>query len=262
MTPRALPPTIAAIGIAVAVTACSTPPSTPVSAGPAAGANGDITVFAASSLASVFTTLARQFEGAHPGTNVRFSFAGSTALVAQLSAGAPADVFAAADEATMGAVVEAGLVTGTPSVFATNTLTIVTAPGNPQGINEFADLARPGISVVLCAPQVPCGAASVELEKVTGVSLTPISEESTVTDVLGKVTAGQADAGLVYVTDAEDAGDKVTAVAIPESGQAENSYPIALLGDSRNPTGAELFVEMVTGPTGRKALADAGFAVP
>jgi molybdate transport system substrate-binding protein len=193
---------------------------------------------------------------------VRFSFAGSTALVAQLTAGAPADVFAAADEATMGAVVEAGLVYVTDAEDAGDKVTAVAIPESGQAENSYPIALLGESRVVLCAPQVPCGAASVELEKVTGVSLTPISEESTVTDVLGKITAGQADAGLVYVTDAEDAGDKVTAVAIPESGQAENSYPIALLGESRNLTGAKLFVEMVTGPIGRKALAGAGFTVP
>jgi molybdate transport system substrate-binding protein len=224
--------------------------------------SGDITVFAASSLKSAFTALGTQLEKGNPGTHVKFSFAGSSDLVAQLTGGAPADVFASADTATMTKVVDASLVAGNPVNFATNTLTIVTPPGNPKHIASFADLAKPGTQVVVCAPQVPCGAATKKVEAATGTALTPVSEESTVTDVLGKVTAGQADAGLVYVTDAAGAGDKVTAVAFPEAGGAVNTYPIAVLKGSKNAATAQKFVDLVTGPDGRKVLAGAGFAAP
>ena len=224
--------------------------------------SGDITVFAASSLKSAFTALGAQLEKGNPGTHVKFSFAGSSDLVAQLTGGAPADVFASADTATMTKVVDASLVAGNPVNFATNTLTIVTPPGNPKHLASFADLAKPGTQVVVCAPQVPCGAATKKVEAATGTALTPVSEESTVTDVLGKVTAGQADAGLVYVTDAAGAGDKVTAVAFPEAGGAVNTYPIAVLKGSRNAATAQKFVDLVTGPDGRKVLAGAGFAAP
>ncbi|MDT5367623.1 MAG: molybdate transport system substrate-binding protein [Mycobacterium sp.] len=224
--------------------------------------SGDITVFAASSLKSAFTALGAQLEEGNPGTRVNFSFAGSSDLVAQLTGGAPADVFASADTATMTKVVDASLVAGNPVSFATNTLTIVTPPGNPKHIASFADLAKPGTQVVVCAPQVPCGAATKKVEAATGTALTPVSEESTVTDVLGKVTAGQADAGLVYVTDAAGAGDKVTAVAFPEAGGAVNTYPIAVLKGSKNAAAAQRFVDLVTGPDGRKVLAGAGFAAP
>ena len=122
---------------------------------------------------------------------------------------------------------QADLLSGDPVNFASNTLTIVSAPGNPKKITSFRDLTQPGLSVVVCAPQVPCGSATEKVEKATGVQLNPVSEESQVTDVLGKVTTGQADAGLVYVTDAQGAGDKVTAVAFPESADAVNTYPIA-----------------------------------
>jgi molybdate transport system substrate-binding protein len=223
---------------------------------------GDITVFAASSLKSAFTALGTQLEKGNPGTHVKFSFAGSSDLVAQLTGGAPADVFASADTATMTKVVDASLVAGNPVNFATNTLTIVTPPGNPKHIASFADLAKPGTQVVVCAPQVPCGAATKKVEAATGAALTPVSEESTVTDVLGKITSGQADAGLVYVTDAAGAGDKVTAVAFPEAGGAVNTYPIAVLKGSRNAATAQKFVDLVTGPDGRKVLAGAGFAAP
>lgn len=234
------------------VSGCSAPPT----------ATSEITVFAASSLRSVFGTLAGQLGQAHPGTTVNFSFAGSSDLVAQLTQGAPADVFAPADDKNMGKAVDAGLVTGDPTTFAANTLTIVTAPGNPKGIASFADLATPGLSVVVCAPAVPCGSATRTIEARAGVALHPVSEESAVADVLGKVVSGQADAGLVYVTDAKSAGDKVTGVPFPESAEAVNSYPIAVLAEAQNPTVAQLFVDLVTSPDGRRALAEAGFATP
>jgi molybdate transport system substrate-binding protein len=146
--------------------------------------------------------------------------------------------------------------------FATNTLTIVTPPGNPRGIASFADLAKPDIQVVVCAPQVPCGSATEKVEKAAGVTLSPVSEESSVTDVLGKITSGQADAGLVYVTDAKAAGDKVTAIPFPESGQAVNTYPIVTLVDSKNSTVARKFVDCVTGAQGQSVLTAAGFGKP
>jgi molybdate transport system substrate-binding protein len=157
--------------------------------------------------------------------------------------------------------VDAGLVKDGPLDFATNVLTIVTPPGNPKGIASFADLAEPGTAVVVCAPQVPCGSATEKIEKATGVTLSPVSEESAVTDVLGKVIAGQADAGLVYVTDAKGAGDEVAAIPFPESAGAVNTYPIAVLKQSTNST-AQMFVDLVTGPQGQQVLTEAGFSAP
>lgn len=225
-------------------------------------ATAAITVFAAASLKPVFTELDRQLEAGDPGITVTFSFAGSSDLVAQLTQGAPADVFAAADQVNMTTAVDAGLVSGDPVDFATNTLTIVTPPGNPKRIASFADLATPGTSVVVCAPQVPCGSATQRIEQATGTELSPVSEESAVTDVLGKITSGQADAGLVYVTDAKSAGDQVTTVAFGESGGAANTYSIALLKDSTNAAAAQAFIDLVTGPDGQTVLAAAGFASP
>nr|WP_240794975.1 molybdate ABC transporter substrate-binding protein [Rhodococcus zopfii] len=221
-----------------------------------------ITVFAAASLKATFTELGTQFESAHPGSTVAFNFAGSSDLVAQITQGAPADVFASADTANMDKAIEAGAVSGVPANFATNTLTIVAEPGNPKGITSFADLARPGLNVVVCAPQVPCGTATTRIESTTGVDITPVSEESSVTDVLGKVTSGQADAGLVYVTDATSAGAAVTTVPFPESADAVNTYPIALLEESQNPELSSTFVEFVTGAEARAVFADAGFGAP
>ncbi|MDV6261410.1 molybdate ABC transporter substrate-binding protein [Rhodococcoides yunnanense] len=234
--------------------------SDPAATGDAVG--GDITVFAAASLRATFTELGTRFEAEHPGTSVEFSFAGSSDLATQLISGAPADVFASADTKNMTMAVDAGVVAGDPVDFASNTLTIVTAPGNPDRITSFADLANPDILTVICAPQVPCGAATAAVEAATGADIPAVSEESSVTDVLGKVTSGQADAGLVYVTDAAGAGDSVTAVPFPEASEAVNTYPVATLSGSENDATARAFAEFVTGPVGRDVLARAGFAAP
>lgn len=221
-----------------------------------------LTVFAAASLRASFTEIAQRFQRDHPGMSVEFSFAGSSDLVTQLTQGAYADVFASADTRTMDRAAEAGLLDGAPVAFAANSLTIAVAPGNPKGFRSLRDLTAPGVSAVLCAPQVPCGAAATAVERAAGVDVQPVSEESSVTDVLNKVTSGQADAGLVYVTDARGAGDRVTAVDFPEAAQAVNTYPIAVLKESRNSEGARRFLEAVTGPTGREVLRGNGFTTP
>lgn len=259
----------AALGVAALVAGCSgstseTTSSTSSTAIPtdSNALTGNITVFAAASLKSTFTALGDQFKQANPGTDVAFNFAGSSDLVTQLTQGAPADVFASADEKNMTKAADAHILSGDPVNFATNTLTIVTPMGNPKNVATFADLAKPGVTVVVCAPQVPCGSATEKLEKATGVTLAPVSEESSVTDVLGKITSGQADAGVVYVTDAKSAGDAVTAVPFPESGDAVNTYPISVLKSSENAKAAQAFVDLVTGPEGQKVLAEAGFGAP
>ena len=228
---------------------------------PASGAveRSTLSVFAAASLRGTFTELGERFERAHPGVDVAFSFAGSSDLVTQISEGAPADVFASADERNMAKLADAGLLAGEAMDFATNTLQIVTPPGNPAGVDSFADLAEPGLAVVVCAPQVPCGSATVEVEEATGTDIAPVSEESSVTDVLGKVTSGEADAGLVYVTDATAAGARVTAIPFPESAQAVNTYPIAVLADAERADLAERFTDHVVGAEGQEVLAAAGF---
>jgi molybdate transport system substrate-binding protein len=221
-----------------------------------------ITVFAAASLKKAFTEIGERFEADNPGDDVEFSFAGSADLATQLTQGAPADVFAAADTANMDKVAQAGLLSTKPADFASNTLTIAVAPGNPTNITALKDLTRPGISVVICAPQVPCGSATEKVEQAGGVQLDPVSEESSVSDVLNKVTTGQADAGLVYVTDVLAAGDRVTGVAFPESAGVVNTYPIGVLTQSANPEAARRFVDLVTGEAGQNALAAVGFAKP
>jgi molybdate transport system substrate-binding protein len=219
-----------------------------------------VVVFAAASLATVFTAVGDRFTDANPAAAVEFSFAGSADLLTQLIHGAAADVFASADTQTMDKAVRAGLVADEPRAFATNTLTIAVAPGNPKQINAFRDLSR--VSVVVCATEVPCGAALPRIEEQTGVDLTPVSEESSVTDVLNKVTSGQADAGLVYLTDTRAAGDRVTAVPFPEAATSVNTYQIAVLKQARSVAVAQRFVDLVSGPVGRDALAAAGFGTP
>ncbi len=244
---------LAAGAVAAGLTGC---------AAPAADADKTLTVFAAASLQAPFTALAEEFEAEHPGTTVTLSFAGSSDLAAQISQGAPADVFASADTKNMAKLGDAGLVDGSPRDFATNVLTIAVPPENPASIATFADLARPGVRTVICAAQVPCGAATKKVEQETGTTLTPVSEESSVTDVLGKVVSGEADAGLVYVTDVKAAGNKVQAIPFPESAQAVNTYPIAAVRTGKNKDLAAAFIEAVTGPDGQRLLRGAGFGTP
>ena len=229
-----------------------------------AGTDGgpSITVFAAASLRSAFTDLGQRFEAQHPGTRVVFNFGGSSDLFTQLDQGAPGDVFASADTANMTKATRAALTASEPVNFATNVLTIAVPPGNPGHVASFADLTRPELKVVVCAPQVPCGNATKRVEDVTGIHLKPVSEESSVTDVLGKVVTGQADAGLVYVTDAAGAGDKVDAVPFPEAAKIVNRYPVAVLRTSENPDVASSFVAFVLGREGRQVLSAAGFGTP
>ena len=221
-----------------------------------------LTVFAAASLTDTFTEIGQEFESANPGVTVRFSFDGSSNLVAQLQQGAPADVFASADTTTMATATDDGLVDGSPTDFATNVLQIVTPPDNPAGVESLADLADPDVAVVLCAPQVPCGNASVEVERLAGIDIAPVSEEQSVTDVLNKVATGEADAGLVYVTDAAGAGDAVRGIEIPDADRVVNTYPIAAIDGSAHVDLARSFVEFVTGEAGQSILGSAGFGAP
>jgi molybdate transport system substrate-binding protein len=228
-------------------------------AGAGGGGTQTLTVFAAASLQKTFTTLGQQFEQQHAGTKVTFSFAGSSDLVTQIVNGAPADVFAAASDSTMKTVTDAGLTAAAPTTFATNVLQIATAPGNPKGIAAFADLAKPDVKTVVCAPQVPCGAAATKVEQSSGVELKPVSEENDVKSVLSKVSTGNADAGLVYVTDVNAAKGQVQGVSFPESSAAKTNYPIAVVKNAPQADLAQKWVELVTGETGQKTLEAQGF---
>ncbi|MDN5572127.1 MAG: molybdate ABC transporter substrate-binding protein [Propionibacteriaceae bacterium] len=233
--------------------------STSTAGAPSTAAERTLTVFAAASLKGAFTDLGDAFAAANPGVTVRFSFEGSSTLVDQLAGGAPADVFASADELNMTRAVDAGLVVGTPAIFAANVLTLVVAPGNPEGITGL-DASLEGHKLVVCAVGVPCGNATKTLAENLGVTLTPVSQEQKVTDVLGKVTSGEADAGVVYTTDARSAGDKVTTVVIPGSDEVVNRYPIAVTTEASEAALAGSFIDFVTGDPGQQVLGDYGFA--
>ncbi|WP_372733916.1 molybdate ABC transporter substrate-binding protein [Nocardioides sp.] len=220
-----------------------------------------LTVYAAASLTAPLTQIGARFEERHAGTRVRFNFDGSSGLAAQIRQGAPADVFASADETTMEGVDQSGLLAGTPVAFATNTLQIAVQPENPLGITSLADLTGSGINLVICAPVVPCGAAATAAADVAGVELRPVSEEQSVTDVLAKVRSGEADAGLVYVTDVLGADGDVLGIDFPEASAAVNTYSMAVLAGASEPELARAFEDFVLAE-GRAVLVESGFGPP
>jgi molybdate transport system substrate-binding protein len=222
-------------------------------------ASGTVTVFAAASLTASFQALAAAFEQAHAGTHVQLNVAGSPTLVQQIGDGAPADVFASADEANMQKVVEQHAVTGTPAIFTRNALEIAVAPGNPKHLAGLADLAKPGLVIALCGPTVPCGRYAAEAMTKAGATMPAASQEPDVKAVLTKVSLGEADVGIVYVTDVKAAAGKVQGVPIPEPGNVVARYPIAVLAHAPNPAGGVAFVAFVLSAEGQRVLATFGF---
>lgn len=246
---------VAVVMLAVsAVTGCSSsgPP-------PAAAPPRTLTVATAASLTGVYTRLKSAFEASHPGVTVRLDAANSAVLAQQAVNGAPIDVLATASPATMDVVSRAGKVVGTPAIYATNHLMIAVAPDNPRNIARFADLAAPGTRVVVAPPQTPCGAATVETERRSGVALTPVSEQDDVTSVVTTVASGNADAGVVFVTDVAAAAGRVRGVALPEAADIPVQYPTAALTTAPQPDLAREWVALVTGEQGRAVLTQAGF---
>lgn len=230
-------------------------------AAPVPDVSGTITVFAAASLTEAFDALALEFEQLHPAAEVVLNYGGSSALATQITEGAPADVFAAANEPTMQTVVDAGGA-GDPVLFAGNTLQIAVPAGNPAGVDELADFADGSLVIAICDPAVPCGAASQQLFDQAGIVAAPDTLEADVKSVLTKVELGEADTGLVYVTDVIAAGDAVEGVDLPESEDALNRYPIAVLADAPNTEGGQAWVDFVLSDAGQQVLADAGFVAP
>ncbi|WP_093898191.1 molybdate ABC transporter substrate-binding protein [Streptomyces sp. Ncost-T10-10d] len=224
--------------------------------------SGTVTVFAAASLKESFTTLGKEFEKQHPGTKVTFSFGGSDSLAASITGGAPADVFAAASPKTMKIVTDAGDASGTPATFVRNQLEIATLPGNPDKISSLKDLTRSSLKVVLCDKEVPCGAAAQKALDASSLKLTPVSYEQDVKSALTKVELKEADAAVVYKTDVKAAGDKVEGVEFPESADAVNDYPIALLKEAPNAEASKAFIALVQSAEGQKVLTGAGFLKP
>lgn len=222
---------------------------------------GDLTIYAAASLTASFNDLAKQFHALHPHVTVKpIDYDGSSTLATQLQQGAPADVFASADQANMKKV--SSLIAGTSTVFASNTLEIAVEPHNPKKVRNLADLAAADLKVVLCAPQVPCGTASHKLLEADGIAVRPVSEEQNVSAVVTKVKAGEADAGLVYVTDIAAAAGAVDGVRIPDADKAVNEYPIAAMKAAPNPVAAKAFTTFVLSKAGQKVLAKYGFGAP
>ncbi|MFF0444988.1 molybdate ABC transporter substrate-binding protein [Streptomyces sp. NPDC004609] len=219
----------------------------------------ELTVLAAASLTDAFTTAGAAYEKAHPGTEVTFSFAGSQELAAQVRQGAPADALVTADTRTMDGLKAD---TGTPAVIARNRLVIATEEGNPRKIDDLKDLADPKLKVVLAAPEVPVGRYSRRILDARKIVVKPVSQEPSVRAVLSKVELGEADAGLVYKTDAATAPGKVDAIEIPDAQNAIAEYPAATLKTSRNAEAAAAFVTWLSGPAAQKILRDAGFQRP
>ncbi|MGC4892417.1 molybdate ABC transporter substrate-binding protein [Micromonospora sp. DT31] len=242
--------------VALGATGCGGPaePVGPDGAGP-------VTVFAAASLTEPFTRLGEDYAAAHPGRTVRFNFGGSSGLAAQIIQGAPADVFAAASPATMKTVTDAGEAAGPSTVLVRNQLVVAVPRGNPARITGLADLARPGVTVALCAEQVPCGAAARTALDAAGVRLTPATLEQDVRGALAKLRLGEVDAALVYRTDVR-AATGLAAVEFGESARAVNDYPIVVLRTAGNPAGARAFVDFVRSDAGLAVLTAAGFQPP
>jgi len=248
---------------AVAVAGCSSSSSSSPSSSGSSGssATGTITVFAAASLTGAFTQLGKQFETAHKGDTVKFSFGPSSGLATQITSGAPADVFASASPGTMQDVVSAGDASS-PENFAKNTAEVAVPPNNPAKVKSVNDLAKKSVKVALCQPQVPCGEVAAEVFKNVGITVKPVTLQPDVKSVLTQVETGNVDAGMVYVTDVMAAGSKVVGVAVPASDNASTLYPIATIKDSKHQSEAQAFMNYVLSPTGQQVLTAAGFQQP
>ena len=241
---------VAVIGVALAtLSACD-------------GGDGDttITVLAASSLTGTFSELGEEFESQHPGVTVKFAFDSSATLAQQATQGAPADVLATADTTTMESATSAQA--SRPEAFATNVMVLASPASNPAHIQSFSDLDKPSVKFVACVPTAPCGKIGQALLDQDHITTPPVSQEVDVKSVLAKVTEGEADAGIVYATDAVAAGPQVTAIPIPGSAKQLTTYPIVALEQSEHPAMAQQFVDLVTGPAGQQVLRDAGFGKP
>src|SRR5690625_3471183 len=222
-----------------------------------------LTIMAAASLQKSFDEIADQFSAEHPNITIDFNYAGSSSLVQNLEAGAPADVFASADEANMDDAQAAGLIeTRTRDLFAANKLVGVVPIDNPADVSTLEEANADDVKLVICAPQVPCGALSQDLAESAGITLDAVSEEQQVSDVLGKVRSGQADAGLVYATDAALAPDELGTFDIDGAKDHLNKYPIARTAQAEHPDVAAAFIAFVTSETGQTILETNGFTTP
>jgi len=223
--------------------------------------SGTVNVFAAASLKEAFTKIGKQFEAAHPGVNLAFNFGPSSGLATQITQGAPADVFASASTKNMDQVVTAGEA-ASPVNFAGNVMEVAVPAKNRAGITQLSDLARSGVKVALCQPAVPCGAAAGKVFTKARLTVTPVSLEVDVKAVLTKVTLGEVDAGVVYVTDVRAAGERVKGIKIPNAVNASTQYPIATLTMAPNKVAAQAFTDYVLSAAGAGVLTSTGFTNP
>jgi molybdate transport system substrate-binding protein len=266
-----------AVAVLVALAACSSSssstsagaPGAPAASGASASGapssakpSGTLVVFAATSLTDAFNKIASQFEAANPGVSVKFNFNGSSSLATQITQGAPADAFASASPANMKTITSQGLAAGTPKDFARNQAEIMVEKGNPSHVTALADLANPAVKVVTCAPEVPCGVLATEVFKNAGVTVKPVSLEENVGGVVTKVSLGEADAGIVYVTDVKANEAKTTGVPIPADQNDTTDYPIAQVKGAPNATASAAFISYVLGPQGQQVLKSFGFMPP
>lgn len=223
--------------------------------------SGTVNVFAAASLQEAFITLGKQFEAADPGAKIVFNFGPSSALATQIIVGAPADVFASASTTNMDQVAKAGDALS-PTTFASNVMEIAVPPKNPAGITLVSDLAKPAVKVAVCQVAVPCGSTAEKVFKNAEIAVTPVTQEIDVKAVLAKVTLGEVDAGVVYVTDVRAAGAKVKGIVIPSVVNAATKYPIVTLTAAPNKTAAQAFTAYVLSADGASVLTADGFAKP
>ena len=247
---------------AMALTGCAAGDAGPAGSARDGDLGGTLTVLAAASLTETFEALAAELESRHDGVTVQLAFDSSATLAEQVNQGAPADVLATADERTMALVADAGNTAGVPQTFATNQPVLVAPADNPAGIEVFADIDSADVDFVVCVDSAPCGTLAAAVLDEQGIVNEPVSEEVDVKAVLAKVELDEADAGIVYTSDAVAAGDRVEAIEIPASEETTASYPIAVVGDAAEPELAEAWVDLVLSDDGQQVLRDAGFGAP
>jgi molybdate transport system substrate-binding protein len=258
---------LAAVALAAATAGCSSSSSTSSnsksSSSPQASGKvtGTITVFAAASLQGAFTTIGKQFQAAHPGTTVKFSFGPSSGLADQIKSGSPVDVFASASSQNMTQVVSAGDA-GMPQTFAKNIMEVAVPPSNPGHVTSVKNLSKSSVKTALCQPQVPCGFVAMKVFSLADIKVKPVTLQPDVKSVLTQVELNNVDAGMVYVTDVKAAGKKVKGIKIPADDNASTSYPIATIKKSKNMPTAQAFAAYVLSSAGQKVLAGDGFEKP
>jgi molybdate transport system substrate-binding protein len=261
MTSRRVASIVLAVTVALGLAACGSSGAGTSPSSSSTGVSGSLTVSAASSLTDVFTSLGDPFMAQNPGLKISFNFGSSGDLAEQIVQGAPVDVFASASDSTMQTVIDAGEATD-PTPFASNSLAIATPPANPAKVRSLDDLQKSSVSVAVCTPDAPCGAAAQTLFADNNLTVTPVTLEPDVRSVLTKVISDEVDAGIVYITDVQAVGSDVHGVTIPARDNVSTDYLIDALDHASNPTAAAAWIAFVLSPTGQQALAQAGFAKP